>query len=85
MLTQDDIKAFSEDDIKALKTADEIVERAAKGTTAFRLILAGQEMQLVRAFVVMRELAAEAAAIAKAAQARGLESMSLGEPRKPET
>ena len=82
MITQDDIDAFTASDRECLRVADEIVGRATTGTTKFRLFRGGQEMQFVRAYVLMRDIAEQAAAIAVDAQKRGLESMSLGDPRR---
>ena len=82
MITQNDIDAFSEADTECLRVADEIVDKAVKGTAQFRLFKGGQELQFVRAYVLMRDIAEQATALVKDAQQRGLESMSLGDPRR---
>lgn len=82
MISQDDIDAFSEADIDCLKTADEIVDKALKGTTRFRLIPPTDEAALVRAYAIMRDVASQAAADLLDVHQRGLESISLGEPRR---
>ena len=57
MISQDDIEAFADD----LEIADRIVERAKAGVVDGRHIMANEVMPLIRAYVLMLDIASRSA------------------------
>jgi hypothetical protein len=61
---------LTESDAHALMMADDIAARAEHGVTPLRLIHAGEELPLIRAYVIMRTAMAEAARLLHQIEAR---------------
>jgi hypothetical protein len=61
---------LTEADAHALMMADDIAARAEHGRVALRLIHAGEELPLIRAYVIMRTAMAEAARLLHEIEAR---------------
>jgi len=73
MISGDDIEAFAPD----LEIADKIVERAARGATQERHIMADETLPFIRAYVVMRSMNEETAKLLSELKQRELDGMAV--------
>ena len=73
MISQDDIDAMADD----LETADRIIKRAEEGRKIERLFHANEIMPFLRAYVVMRNTAQDAANFMTAQKQREKDAMRL--------
>ncbi|WP_439150815.1 hypothetical protein [Sulfitobacter sp.] len=74
MIPKDDIEAFAPD----LEAADRIVERTKRGVPPGREMMADEVLPFIRAYVLMRDLAANSAAFMAELHARELDGMGVG-------
>lgn len=72
MIGPEDIEAFAPD----LEVADKIVSRAMKGATKYRHIRSDEEMPLIRAYFIMRDLAQQGASFMAAQKQASLDGMA---------
>lgn len=75
MISRDDIDAFADD----LDAADEIVKRAERGVDPLRLFSVSEIMPFIRAYVLMRNAAQDAASFMADLKAREMQGMSTHE------
>jgi len=75
VISKDDIDALAPD----LETADRIVERVKSGVPAGREMMADETIPFIRAYVLMRDLAAKSAAFMVEQHAREIEGMSVSD------
>ena len=75
MINKDALADFSAD----LITADKIVERVKAGVPAGREMMADEVMPFIRAYVLMRETAAESAAFMAEQHAREMAGMAVAD------
>ena len=77
MISIDDIEGLMPDDVRALATADDVLERVKAGARPYRRILPDEELPLIRAYTVMRSIAAEMAILLADLHKRQVDSMDL--------